>query len=85
MIKPDQVQPRGAVSPEIESQMKSLELACDKAIQRADRSDHWPAAVGRMRMPIDKLALDAVVEKYRTAGWKVTPGGDGNYMKIDRP
>lgn len=86
MIKPDNVRPRSAPSPRIERQMKALESACDDAIRRADARGTWPARVGRMRMQIDREAVDRVALAYRLAGWRVDGLGLSDcYMEIDRP
>lgn len=86
MIKPNEVQPRGSLPRDIESQIAALERRCDDAIREADQSERWPAVVRRMRMVISDQAKEAVMLKYRLAGWKVFPAGDRqDYMEIDRP
>lgn len=89
MITPEQVGPGqgSATCPDgHDRQLYDLELLCDEAILRADRTTTWPARVPRQRRRFNADAISETVIKYLDVGWIVRTDPSGlSLLVIDRP
>ena len=85
MIKPSDLKNPNAVDPKHEAHCVQLEKVFDNAITRADDSGEWPAKVPRYRNRIPESALNAVIAKYKAAGWRVTRPATGTALVTIEP
>jgi hypothetical protein len=71
MIKPTDVSPIAPSATADFIQQLDVEDSFDAAIRQADASGNWPALVHAARDGVSTAVIDAVVAKYRAAGWRI--------------